>query len=983
LIYNRFGDRIKLLILSFQKMFESSGEKYSLRENYPPSEGSEGGDFGDGNSLSPEPDGQSEFQKYVAEEAEVEKRLKNPRGTYFRNREKFKQTFSKYGDRIEDAVADLIWEGHSLDWVNMFRETVYDPDDPSAGPDDNAGSDLNYLYSKDNLNGNGSAEQYDHLPDEEKISLMKDIIRELFGHILDYRHKLSNSDQTLASSFRTRNYYKSDYSAENAKRQLNNFPDHSTARNTEDYDTERAEIGTYEFVIKQAITELGKIDSSQELVDFLLNFWDESKDPYFGPVIATAISRNNAEVGVARILDDLKNAEDEDQNRLLSLLYRLELGQVGISAEGVNYLGRRFDVGLYDGFVSRLTADGKVGVFDELKRLIGLFQLESEDFTAQNEGAIKKNLETITLEMLFTPRPDETEADREQKLKLLEDFKTKYFETYIEQFGRAEEQSGFRFNNLSLPEQGFVLLHLSKYDKESPEHQKFFKFIAKFGEDGFRAFRSLEFDAESGEKILELGSTIPTHELKERFSKYAEVYQTAEKVAEWVKNVLRVDMENPTAKDLLEVNIIREQILREAQAALVYPVAEHNQPDAFDNYGQPIVDQALSSAEWLHYMNHELKMVVDMEPTIENFAQAQFILSRYLMDTAETGDRLSVSEQVISDGLTRLYNNKEFSLRDYEGKTSDTTQSLVALLKGIGEMPSQETTGDPSELLIYDIGAGDGRIAIPLALSGCRVVGIDISQRMIDDSKTRPGEIIDAIRSKRPDHLVDSTQNAFSACGLEITDDKLDTLPDQIDIHQGNFSHFGPDEFIQNFGERQPDVVVIMWHTLGFARGVEGMEVVLKNAYRILRPGGRIFIEMPDRNFGGYARAIREFHDANPTEPLGALRDAPSTSSESPTEQDEDRATWRYFPKNSEIIETLKGVGFDPHIAFPDSYFVLAGGDSDRRPLIKENLFVAEKPFDKGRQEKMIRYMQSLSYNRTDHNKNEIEKIRDEIDRAA
>ncbi len=49
-------------------------------------------------------------------------------------------------------------------------------------------------------------------------------------------------------------------------------------------------------------------------------------------------------------------------------LHRLEFGRIGISSEGVQYLERMYDLGEYNNpnfHVSRLTADGDVGIFDE------------------------------------------------------------------------------------------------------------------------------------------------------------------------------------------------------------------------------------------------------------------------------------------------------------------------------------------------------------------------------------------------------------------------------------------------------------------------------------------------------------------------------------------------------------------------------------------------------------------------------------------
>jgi len=140
-----------------------------------------------------------------------------------------------------------------------------------------------------------------------------------------------------------------------------------------------------------------------------------------------------------------------------------------------------------------------------------------------------------------------------------------------------------------------------------------------------------------------------------------------------------------------------------------------------------------------------------------------------------------------------------------------------------------------------------------------------------------------------------------------------------------------------------------MWHTLGFAGDLEKMKQVLRNAYEILRPGGRICIEMPDRNFGGYGRAIRDFHSDNPDLPFGVIKDAPSKSGDSPTEQDEEMATWRYFPSNSEVLDALMETGFDTrdtHTPMTRSYFVQADAGEQSKLLIKENMFVATKPIN-------------------------------------
>ncbi|MEK7097897.1 MAG: class I SAM-dependent methyltransferase, partial [Patescibacteria group bacterium] len=454
--------------------------------------------------------------------------------------------------------------------------------------------------------------------------------------------------------------------------------------------------------------------------------------------------------------------------------------------------------------------------------------------------------------------------------------------------------------------------------------------------------------------------------------------ETAEDLAVWIKRVLEIDMENPGTRDLLEVNIIREQILRHANKALLDPELKAGKKVELSSTKFDM--EGFSGQEQLFFMNNELKKITAMPPTIENFQSCQFILSRYLSDEVPSGDRLAMSEQVISDGLAQLYNNQEFSLRDYEGKTTDTSLSLTKLLESIDEMTSQKATGDPEERLVYDIGAGDGRIAIPLALSGCKVVGIDYSERMVNDSKTRPEEFRQSYNDSN-DHLVNSAKKAFEATGKIVDEKGLQNIGQKVDIRHGNFFDFDAGKFKESFGERQPDAVIIMWHTLGFAGDVDRMQQVLKNAFDILRPGGRIFIEMPDRNFGGYARAIRDFHNSHPDLPFGAIEDAPSKSSDSPTEQDKSKATWRYFPKNSEIEDSLQSVGFDTSVAMMESYFVKAQAESNAKLLIKENMFMAEKPLDPDRLSKLTDYAKTLSDDKK-RDEERIEELREQIKAA-
>ena len=456
---------------------------------------------------------------------------------------------------------------------------------------------------------------------------------------------------------------------------------------------------------------------------------------------------------------------------------------------------------------------------------------------------------------------------------------------------------------------------------------------------------------------------------------YGEMYRVAEDVAQWIKKVLLSDMKNPTARDLLEANIIREQILHRTQDAILHPDADEGSTTRF-----------LPGTDRLFFMRNELEKVLREDPTIDNFEMAQFILSKYLTDNVVSGERLSLSEQVISDGFARLYNNREgFSLRAFEGKTNDRLRSNIAVVTASEEMPPQEATGDPKQLNIFRIGAGDGGDAHVWAALGYRVTGIDISTRMVAESKARSQQFADAYLNGTDDYSVRSVKEALAATDKDTNEEAIGKIPINIDIRVGNFFDYGADNYRSDFGERQPDIITIMWHTLGFAGDLERMQQVLKNAYDIIRPGGRIFIEIPDRNFGGYARAIRDFHESHPDLPFGTIKDAPSRSADSPTEQDESLATWRYFPQNSEVETVLAAVGFDIDVAVPKSYFVRveARAGTGAKLLIKEKLFIAEKPLDPTRRQKLLDYAQSrFGHEPGNDDQAEIERARAQIKAA-
>lgn len=691
----------------------------------------------------------------------------------------------------------------------------------------------------------------------------------------------------------------------------------------------------YEIIIQQLINEIGRIGSEKD-IDFLIHFWDKNRHPAYGPDMAKALSNLGAPRSAELILDSLKKASEPDKRRLLSLLYRLELGMIGVSEAGLEYLGRRFDLGDFNDRSNgayRITRDGEVGIFDSNHRLSGYVQLESGDFGGTDES-IRKQVLNITYDMLFIPRPDETAGERDMRERILDEFKSNYFDTYLSLFS---EQTNLRFNDLSFPEQGWVLTFLGRADNE--EKRRFFEFVGRYGENGFYAFRSMEFDLLTGGQVLNLDRELGPERTAQLLGEYRETYRLANELANHIATMLQIQ------DNALEVDIIRQNILATAQGYLINPSFIENSTE-----NKVAITQ-------LGLLNHELRQCLSLQSDIDGFIDGQFILGRFLRDNisgfGRDCDDSLLAPAVISRSLERLYNNPDFNLRDYEGKTTDQSISLEKVLSGIDGSPLGLIAKASGErLTLYDIGAGEGRMAIPLSLLGYDVVGIDISSRMISQIPERIERVNKAIQGNAEDLAVTAINNVATKMrkGAEAQ-----VRPNSVDIRQGNFFEFTGDDFRQSFGERA-DCAIIMWHTLGFAGSPESMAQVLQNAYESLKPGAVIMIEMPDRNFGGYARAIREYYGNHPDQPFGAIVDAPSRG-KSPTENNEAISSSRYFPSDIEIISALEASGFS--FERVETYFVRT---EDRKGLaIKENLFIASKPMDLATSGKLLESLQQLN----------------------
>ncbi len=315
----------------------------------------------------------------------------------------------------------------------------------------------------------------------------------------------------------------------------------------------------YHRLLLTVLREFQDIEADQDdNTDTLVDFWSKNRNPLFANALADALSMQNANHAAGRLLEQIQG-ESKDKHSLAVILYRLELGQIGISKEGVQYLERLYDLGEYnnpDFFVRRLSGEGEMGVFGNEKELLGYFKLG--DLTGGRSGARAEVLE-LTYEMLFMPQERESEEERERREKILGEFKSKYFTFYDDDFFKSTR---VHFNNLPLREQGWFMHFAGSAD--TSKKAEAIEFVERYGENGMRTFLSLEYGDAMGDTILSLGDgTLSEVVAQSVFDTYARIADSARGVAEYM--ALRV------SSDLSEAELVtkvRDRLLLKGKGFL-------------------------------------------------------------------------------------------------------------------------------------------------------------------------------------------------------------------------------------------------------------------------------------------------------------------------------------------------------------------------------------------------------------------------------
>ncbi|PIP86936.1 hypothetical protein COW81_03005 [Candidatus Campbellbacteria bacterium CG22_combo_CG10-13_8_21_14_all_36_13] len=263
----------------------------------------------------------------------------------------------------------------------------------------------------------------------------------------------------------------------------------------------------YHRICLEIINELANVEvEKKENTEYIVEFWNKNRNPIFANSITEALSSQNPNIAVKELMKLILEDETPNKNALAAILYRIELGKIGISEKGVKYLERIYDLGdLNDPnfFVNRLTGTGNIGIFNDEQKLIGFF---SAGDVTDGQTEIRPEVLSFTYETLFYPKDKETDSEREERLEILKEFQENYFSFYGESFF---EDTGVRFNNLSFKEQGAFMWFIKNADER--DITETYDLLSKYGEDAMRSFIALNKDKYIGDKILQLAESLDTN----------------------------------------------------------------------------------------------------------------------------------------------------------------------------------------------------------------------------------------------------------------------------------------------------------------------------------------------------------------------------------------------------------------------------------------------------------------------------------------
>jgi len=366
-----------------------------------------------------------------------------------------------------------------------------------------------------------------------------------------------------------------------------------------------------------------------------------------------------------------------NKNRLTDILYRLEFGKIGISKDGVKYLEKMYDLGADnnpDYFTQRLTAKGDIGVFDDqriLQKYFNLGDLSSE------EKIIQPKVNQFAYETLFFKREEETEQQRAEREKYLQEFKENYFQFYDNEFFA---KTRVRFNNLNFKEQGWFLIYHKSADEE--KRRELMEFARQHGENGLKSFLSLEFGEDNGDKILQIGKNLkpgPSHLV---FAKIAELADLADKENQELAEKFYKDKEQGT-----DLSGARLELLKKAHQIIIdfsNELAESKE-DNQERLNQLLSDLEKSKIE-IDLLAAVLKSAKQQGQAVdfEQIKNLDLTVSGYGQDMADKDKQEVIA--IARENWKQIPNMEKEVVEDLEDNLQDTRDQECYILKYQGEI---------------------------------------------------------------------------------------------------------------------------------------------------------------------------------------------------------------------------------------------------------------------------------------------------------
>jgi len=255
-------------------------------------------------------------------------------------------------------------------------------------------------------------------------------------------------------------------------------------------------------------------------------------------IFVDAFQKFGVENATKYLLDNLKSDDVLTRRMSAEILYRLELGKIGVDDKGAEYLGKLYDLGKYndpDFFVRRLNNSGLMAILaEDGGNIEGVFPL---DLYADGD-VVQAEIRQIMSQELFLPKADETQEQRQQREHYLQLFLENYENIFNDGFF---EDVGVKLNSLDLHEQGWFLLNYLELSKQEniKELNRLKSFVSKYGEYSLKSFLALEYGG-SGQEILDFAESTEVTE-EEKLAIFKNFYSVANEALNWRNIFVQVE----------------------------------------------------------------------------------------------------------------------------------------------------------------------------------------------------------------------------------------------------------------------------------------------------------------------------------------------------------------------------------------------------------------------------------------------------------